>query len=359
MTEFERHLSRLRAYQGRPLVFMEVCGTHTMAIARAGLKQLLPPQLRLVSGPGCPVCVTPVGYVDHALALARLPGVRLTTFGDMMRVPGSRPDHAPAPTLLHARAQGAQVEVVYSPRMALQRARENPHEKVIFLGVGFETTTPTVAAVLREARDTGVSNFSVLAAHKTIPEAMALLAGAEDLGLAGYLAPGHVSVILGTAPYEALARDHHMAVSIGGFEAVEVLRALASLVEQVERGEFRVDNLYPGAVRPEGNPVARALVDEVFEAADVAWRGIGVLPHSGLAIRAEYADLDAARRFSVDLPAPVEPRGCRCGEVLRGVLDPSGCPLFGKVCTPDHPVGACMVSSEGSCAAAYHYATEV
>ncbi|MBN2800269.1 MAG: hydrogenase formation protein HypD [Deltaproteobacteria bacterium] len=358
MTEIDRLVARLRRYQGPVLTFMEVCGTHTMAIARQGLKQLLPDTIRLVSGPGCPVCVTPVGYVDHALALAAREEVLLTTFGDLMRVPGSRPGSAPAPSLQQASAQGARVQVVYSPLNALQLAREHPESEVVFLGVGFETTTPTIAAAVLQAEAEGLANFSVLSAHKTIPEAMVLLSGAEDLGLAGYLCPGHVSVILGTGPYEPLAAVHGMACAVGGFEAAEVLRALVALVDQVEQGTPRVDNLYPGAVRPEGNPRARALVERVFEPADAAWRGIGVIPHSGLAFRKKYAAFDAALRFPVSLPAPVEPKGCRCGEVLRGVLDPVACPLFGRVCTPENPVGACMVSSEGSCAARYHYTLE-
>ena len=360
MTPAERELARLREvlsrYQGGPRTFMEVCGTHTMAIARTGLKALLPEGVRLVSGPGCPVCVTPVSYVDHALALAALPQVTLTTFGDLMRVPGSRHGKGPAPSLLRAKAQGGDVRTVLSPLVALDLAVAHRDRQVVFLAVGFETTAPTAAAAVLHARARGIDNFSILSANKTIPEAMVALASSEDLGLDGFLCPGHASVVIGTHPYAPLAQELGLACAVGGFEAVEVLRAMASLLEQVSQGTPRVDNCYPGIVRPQGNPKALALMYEVFEPCDSEWRGLGRIPHSGLRVREEFAAFDAARRFQVDLPAPVEPRGCRCGDVLRGLIDPPGCPLFAAACTPESPVGACMVSSEGSCAAAFQYA---
>jgi hydrogenase expression/formation protein HypD len=334
---------------------MEVCGTHTMAIARAGLRALLPPSIRLVSGPGCPVCVSPVGYVDHALALCGVPGVMTTTFGDLVRVPGSAPGSARPPSLERARAEGADVRVVDSPLGALELARAHPSRQVVFLGVGFETTAPTVAAAVLQAEREELDNFSVLSAHKTIPEAMELLAAAEDLELDGVLCPGHVSNILGPEPYLPLVERHGLACAIAGFEPVEVLAGLRSLVAQVDAAAPRVDNCYPGAVRAGGNPKARQLMAKVFEACDSRWRGLGVIARSGLAIRAELGRFDAARRFAVELPEPVEPVGCRCGEVLRGTIEPPECPLFGDVCTPETPHGACMVSSEGTCAAHHHH----
>ena len=347
-------LAALAARRGPPLTFMEVCGTHTMAVARAGLRSVLPDDLRLVSGPGCPVCVTPIGYVDHALALAARPGVTIVTFGDLIRVPGSARDGT-ASSLADARARGADVRVVYSPLAALDQARSEPDREVVFLAVGFETTAPAVAAVARRTSEEGLENLSLLCAHKTIPGPMAALVTSGDLGLDGFLCPGHVSVVIGPEAYEPLPVDHGVACAITGFEPEEIVLGLRSLVAQVDGEAPRVDNCYPGAVRPGGNPVALALLDEVFEPSDSDWRGLGTLPDSGLVLRDAYATLDAARRFDVDLPAPVEPRGCRCGDVLRGVLDPVDCPLFGRACTPEAPQGACMVSSEGSCAARYRY----
>ena len=348
-------LAALHARRGGSLTFMEVCGTHTMAIARAGLRAALPANLRLVSGPGCPVCVTPVGFVDHALALAALPGVTVATFGDLVRVPGSARGRRAAPSLALARAGGADVRVVYSPRGALDAARAAPAREVVFLGVGFETTAPAVAAMLQAAAREGLRNLSLLGAHKTVPGAMEALVLSGELGLHGFLCPGHVSVVIGPEPYAPLAREHGVACAIAGFEPEEVVRGLVALAEQVDAGTPRVDNCYPGAVRPGGNPAARAVLEAVFEPVDAEWRGIGILPGTGLALRGAYATFDAARRFAVALPEPEEPPGCRCGDVLRGVLEPEECPLFGRTCTPEAPRGACMVSSEGSCAARYRY----
>ena len=339
-------------WDGRPLTFMEVCGTHTMAAARAGLRSLLPPKVRLVSGPGCPVCVTPVGYVDHAIALAARPEITLVTFGDLGRVPGSRRDlEAPAPTLARAKARGADVRVAYSPLEALAIARAEPAREVVFLGVGFETTAPTIAAVVIAAAAEGLANVSVLGAHKTMPEAMALLAASSELTIDGFLCPGHVSIVTGPEVYAPLADRFHKPCVIAGFEPVEILRGVDALVRQAAAGRAFVENAYPGAVRAGGNPRARAVQDEVFEPCDASWRGLGVIPGSGLAMRDRFARFDAARRFDVRLPAPREPRGCRCGDVLRGAIDPTECALFGTSCTPDTPDGACMVSGEGSCAA--------
>lgn len=352
------HAKVLAAYRGPPLTFMEVCGTHTMAIARFGLRDLLPDTVRLVSGPGCPVCVTEVGFVDHALALAAVDGVTITTFGDMMRVPGSPLADAPNRTLDLARAAGADVRVVYSPLDALDLAARNPDRHVVFLGVGFETTAPALAATVLRARADSRDNFSMLSAAKTIPEALTLLATDEDIALDGFLCPGHVSAVLGTEVYRPLANDYGLACAVAGFEAGEILEGLVALVRQIEAQQLTVDNCYPGVVRAEGNPKARAILYEVFQPADTPWRGLGVIPGSGLEIRPELEAFDAAKRFDVSRPAPEEPRGCRCGDVLKGVIAPRECPLFGAVCTPETPKGACMVSSEGSCAASYYYRLE-
>ncbi len=353
-------LAELGQRSDRTLKFMEVCGTHTMAAARSGLRSLLPANVRLISGPGCPVCVTPVGYVDHALALAARPEVIVATFGDLMRVPGSAPagEARNPPSLARARAAGADVRTVYSPADALRLARDNPERVVVFLGVGFETTTPTIAAALLAAEKQAVTNFTVLSANKTVPIAMEVLAGADDLGLDGFLCPGHVSIIIGPEPYSPLVDRFGVACAIAGFEPAEIVAGVESLVDQVLSGRPAVDNTYASVVRPGGNERARALVEQVFEPCDSVWRGVGLIPGTGLQIVERLAGFDAARRFDVDLPEPVEPPGCRCGEVLRGVIEPSECPLFGRVCTPQNPRGACMVSSEGSCAASYLYAED-
>jgi len=351
-------LERLRRYRGRPLTLMEVCGTHTVSAARAGLRGLLPDRIRLVSGPGCPVCVSPVGFVDHALALAREPGVIVATFGDLVRVPGSSATGgaAAAPSLETARATGADVRVVYSPLDALALARAEPARQVVFLGVGFETTAPGLAASIVRATERPVANFSMLAAARLIPPAMVALIRDGQAAVDGFLCPGHVSVVIGASAYEPLARDHGVPCAIAGFEPVEILRGLVALVEQVEAGVARVDNCYPGAVADDGNRQARRVMERVFEPVDSRWRGLGEIPRSGLRIRDEFGECDAARRFPVSLPPPVEAVGCRCGDVLRGVVDPAECPLFGVSCTPELPRGACMVSGEGACAARFHFA---
>jgi hydrogenase expression/formation protein HypD len=355
-----RHLlAKLGSWRGKELVFMEVCGTHTMAAARAGLRQLLPASIRLISGPGCPVCVTPVGYVDHALALGELRGVTVATFGDLLRVPGSVRGAGRAPRCLaSARAAGADVRVVYSPLDALALARAHPERQVVFLGVGFETTAPALGAAVLQAHASGLDNFTMLLAAKTIPNALEVLASSPELRLDGLLCPGHVSVVLGTEVYRPLAERFRLPCAIAGFEPVEMLRGLDALVEQASSAEARVVNCYPGAVRPEGNPKAQAVIERAFRPVDSVWRGLGLIAQSGLALSDELGAHDAARRFDLVLPEPIEPAGCRCGDVLRGVLDPADCPLFGSACTPEQPLGACMVSSEGSCAARYQYRSE-
>ena len=344
--ELRRLAAVLRAEARPDLTYMEVCGTHTMSIARYGLRELLPDSMRLVSGPGCPVCVTAMADLDRVVALARLPQVTLATFGDLIRVPASRT------TLAAERAAGADVRVVYSARDAVQIAADEPAREVVFAGIGFETTAPTIAASLLEARARGLANFSVLSMHKTMPSPLKALLELGETPISGFLLPGHVSVITGTACYEFLARDYGVAGVVAGFEPHDVLRALLRLVRQTTPA---IEIEYGRAVRPEGNLVAQRLMEQVFEPSDADWRGLGVIPGSGLALRPEFAESDAALRFAVEVELPLDPAGCRCGEVLRGVTDPADCALFGARCTPEDPVGACMVSSEGACAARYRY----
>jgi hydrogenase expression/formation protein HypD len=346
VAELVEAIRRINAPRAR---LMEVCGTHTMSIARYGLRELIEKQADLIAGPGCPVCVTAQGDIDWFLEAARLPGVIATTFGDMMRVPGS------FSSLERGRAQGADVRVVYSPADAVELARRHPDRQVVFFGVGFETTAPAVAMSVLEAQSEGVTNYSVFSAHKLIPPALKALVAAPDLAVDGFICPGHVSVIIGSRPYEFIAREHGVPCVIAGFEPVDVLQSVRMLLAQVAAGRSEVEIEYGRAVTPEGNPRARAVAGEVFEVVDARWRGLGDVPDSGLAFNQAHADMDARRRFDVNPPPAVEPAGCRCGEVLRGVIQPEQCGLFGRRCTPREPVGACMVSSEGACAARYRY----
>jgi hydrogenase expression/formation protein HypD len=335
-------------YRGR-MTLMEVCGTHTMAIYQHGIRALLPEAIRLISGPGCPVCVTPVGYVDHAIALARLPGTIIATFGDMVRVPGS------SSSLLREKALGADVRIVYSPLDALTLAENNRQQTVVFLGVGFETTAPTVAGSILEARRRKLGNYRVLTAHKTMPTPMAALASDPELQVDGYLCPAHVSAVIGANAYLPLAETHRVPCVVTGFEPLDVLQGVLMLARQTVAGEARVENQYSRFVKPDGNPRARAILEEVFAPCDARWRGIGEIPGSGLEIRDAFADFDAARQLLVTIEEPVEHGGCLCGEILKGKVTPKECPLFRTLCTPEDPVGACMVSSEGTCAAEYKY----
>ncbi len=328
----------------RQVVLMEVCGTHTHAIAAAGLRRMLPPQVRLISGPGCPVCVTPVDYLDRAEALAALPGTIVCTFGDLVRVPSSRG------SLEQARARGARIRVVYSPRDALEAARAEPGARVVFLAVGFETTAPTIVAAVEEAERERTRNFLILPGNKTVPPPLRALARDPQVRVSGVLLPGHVSVVTGSREFEFLPAEFGIPAVVVGFTPADVLRGVLELVEQLREGRAEVANLYGRVVTAEGNPHARALLEKFFEPADTAWRGLGTIPASGLALRRPWAHRDASR-IAVELPEPVEPPGCRCGEVLKGAIDPPECPLFAAECTPETPVGACMVSSEGTCAA--------
>jgi len=335
-------------YQGE-MTLMEVCGTHTMAIYQHGIRALLPQQIRLISGPGCPVCVTPVGYVDHAIALARRPETIIATFGDMVRVPGS------SSSLQREQALGADVRIVYSPLDAVTLAQKNPNAEVVFLGVGFETTTPTIAGAILQAEKLGLTNFSALPAHKTMPAPMAALTADPDLQVDGYLCPAHVSAIIGANAYRPLVEQCQVPCVVTGFEPLDMLRGIAMLATQVVEGRAEVENEYSRVVKEDGNPKARAILNRVFEPCDAVWRGIGVIPESGLQIRAAYAAFDAGQKLAVEIEEPVEHQGCLCGEILKGKVRPGDCALFRKVCTPEDPVGACMVSSEGTCAAEYKY----
>jgi len=332
-----------------PLKVMEVCGTHTMAISRHGIRQAVPEELTLISGPGCPVCVTANADIDAFIELALLPEVIATTFGDMLRVPGTKMG------LAEARGQGARVQVVYSTLDALKIARENPDRSVVFFGVGFETTAPTVAAALLEARQTGVDNFFVQSVHKVVPPALEALSSAPELAVDAYLCPGHVTAIIGPEAYGPVASRYGIPCVVTGFEPADILQGLIMLSRQKAEGRSQVEVQYTRGVRAGGNPAALALMERVFEPCDAAWRGLGTIPGSGLAISEEFAAHDALRRFPVDVSYTREPRGCICGAILTGQKTPRDCGLFGGACVPEHPVGPCMVSSEGTCAAYYQY----
>lgn len=326
---------------------MEVCGTHTMAISKAGLRPLLSPRVELLSGPGCPVCVTAEEDIGKAIALASLDGVVLTTFGDMMRVPG------PQGTLSQAVSRGASVKVVYSPLEALRMAAGDSAIKVVFLGIGFETTAPAVAASLLQAQKEGTENFYVLSLHKLVPPALRALVEMEDFSIDGFMLPGHVSAVLGSRAYSFLASQYGIPCVVAGFEAADILQSIYLLMKMKEEGPA-VDIQYSRAVRPEGNSKAQEVMERVFQAADAQWRGLGVIPDSGLELREEFRAHDAGA-WEVPSPGPAGDRGCRCGDILCGKIRPMQCPLFARACTPDSPVGPCMVSTEGTCASYYLY----
>ncbi len=328
---------------------MEVCGTHTVAIARNGIRNLMPPGTRLASGPGCPVCVTSNRDIDTVIALARTPNVTIATFGDMTRVPGS------TSSLLKEQAAGRSVQIVYSPLDALALAAQHPEREIVFVGVGFETTTPLVAMAIKRAAAADLKNFTVFAAHKNMPGALEAIINDPQLKLDALILPGHVSTIIGAAPYEFLAKKYGIPGVITGFEPVDVLQGIAMIMRQLREGRAEIEIAYARGVMPQGNPTALAAIDEVFETCPAIWRGLGRIDGSGYRIRDEFARFDAVRRFQPDVEPTQDPKGCRCGDVLRGIMAPSECPLFRTVCTPENPVGPCMVSSEGSCAAYYRY----
>ncbi len=331
------------------MTLMEVCGTHTMSIYQHGIRNLLPAQVRLISGPGCPVCVTPISYVDQAVAYARQPQTIVVTFGDMIRVPGSTSN------LLREKAQGADVRIVYSPLDAVALAERNPGQAVVFLGVGFETTAPTIGGSLLEAEKRGLANFFVLCAHKTMPTSMIALTSDPELKVDGYICPAHVSAVIGSEAYTPLAEDFGVPCVVTGFEPVDMLRGIQLLVRQILAGEARVECEYSRIVKPAGNRIAQAILAKVFEPCDAEWRGIGLIPASGLKLRGAYQKFDALTALPVVVEELREHVGCLCGEILKGKASAKDCPLFRAACTPEHPIGACMVSSEGTCAAEYKY----
>jgi hydrogenase expression/formation protein HypD len=357
---------------GRGYQFMEFCGGHTHAIARYGIAGLLPAAVQLVHGPGCPVCVLPIGRIDQAIELALARGVMLCTYGDVMRVPASPAQAAGAPpargarqdglSLLRAKARGADVRMVYSAADALKLARENPDREVVFLAIGFETTTPPTALVIRQAAAEGLATFSVLCNHVLTPSAIThILESAEvrqygTVPIDGFIGPAHVSIVIGSAPYEHFADEYRKPVVIAGFEPLDVMQACLMLVRQVNQGRAEVENEFVRAVTREGNRAAQTVVSEVFELRpSFEWRGLGVVPYSALQIRPRFASFDAERRFDLHYrPVPDHPK-CDCGAILRGVRRPADCKLFGTVCTPETPMGSCMVSSEGACAAHYSF----
>ncbi|MGB9074911.1 MAG: hydrogenase formation protein HypD [Terriglobales bacterium] len=330
-------------------VLMEICGGQTHTIMRYGLDELLPPNLELVHGPGCPVCVTPLETIDKALELASRPEVILVSYGDMLRVPGSRTD------LLTVKAQGGDVRVVYSPTEALKIARHNPERKVVFLAIGFETTAPANAMAVWQAKREGIGNFSVLVSHVLVPPAIRALMSSPDCRVNGFVAPGHVCTVMGYEEYDALVRDFRVPIVVGGFEPLDLLEAVLMLVRQLEKGEAKIENQYVRSVSQQGNLPAQRVVKEVFEIADQKWRGIGTIPASGLRVREEYGDYDASRIFGLASITAEEPAECISAKVLQGLSKPTDCPAFGMRCTPQYPLGAPMVSSEGACAAYYNY----
>jgi hydrogenase expression/formation protein HypD len=333
----------------RPWVIMEVCGGQTHTIVKYGLDEILPPAIELVHGPGCPVCVTSLEMLDRAHAIARRQEVIFCSFGDMLRVPGSHGD------LLALKSQGADVRIVYSPLDAVRIARQNPQRAVVFFAIGFETTAPANAMAVWLARKQGVRNFSVLVSHVLVPPAITSILQTPGNRVQAFLGPGHVCAVMGTAEYEPIVRRYRVPIVVTGFEPVDMLEGILGAVRQLESGRAEVENPYARAVRPQGNPASRRLVDEVFEVCDRNWRGVGRIPKSGYRLRFEFRDHDAERRFEVEDIATKEPAQCISGQVLRGLKKPRDCPAFGKECTPETPLGATMVSAEGACAAYYAY----
>ena len=340
---------RALADQGRRVHIMEVCGSHTMAIGRYGIRELLPENVELISGPGCPVCVTDPGYIDAAIALAGK-GAILATFGDMVRVPGSESD------LTLCRSSGGDVRVCYSPNAAIEIAQSHPDREVVFLAIGFETTIVPVVSIVDEAIRAGVRNISLLTAFKLVPPALHALLADTEIKIDAYLCPAHVSAIIGSQAYEPFAADYHVPCVVAGFEPLDILYGVNGILAQVLKNEARVENQYARVVRRGGNPKAQARMAQYLEPVDAVWRGIGVIPSSGLGLRPEFAGYDAEKKFGMPVRIGRQDAGCRCGDVIKGKLRPTACPLFSSVCTPDNPIGPCMVSAEGTCAAYFKYA---
>jgi len=355
ITEFRRSelaeglVSQIHRESKTQVRFMEFCGGHTVTIFRYGIRQVLPKTIEMVSGPGCPVCVTANADLDKAIALSQTLEVIIATFGDMIKVPGSRS------SLQKEKANGAEIRIVYSTMDALQIAEDNPDKSVIFLGVGFETTAPTIAASILQAEERGIKNYYILSMHKLCPPVIRALLDSGEVKLHGLICPGHVSTIIGSHPWEFIARDYGIPCVVSGFEPLDILQCVDMLVAQIEKGESKVEIAYRRGVRPEGNREALKLIEQVFEPYPTKWRGIGEVPNSGLRLRKEYKSFDAELAFDINPGPTYEPKDCICGDILRGVKTPADCKLFSKVCTPEYPVGPCMVSSEGSCSAYYLY----
>ena len=339
---------KLKSISKKEIVLMEVCGGHTMAIHRFGLVSLLPSTIRLISGPGCPVCVSSQHFIDKAMAYSKISGVIITTYGDLIRVPGS------ATSLEKERANGSDIRIVYSVLESLEIAKNNPDRKIVFLGIGFETTAPLTAAAILQAKREKITNFFVLSAHKVMPPVMKALVS-EGVKIDGFIAPGHVSAITGTAIYNDLAAICHLGVVVSGFEPVDMMQSILMLTEQIEANTPKVEVQYQRVVQNEGNKLAMNTLNDVFALRDDSWRGLGIIPLSGLQIREELSAFDAEKHFFVEVPESTEPKGCICGQILRGLKTPVDCPLFAKKCTPSDPVGACMVSGEGTCGTYYKY----
>jgi hydrogenase expression/formation protein HypD len=349
MKQMVEEIHRLSGTIGRPLKLMEVCGTHTVEIFRHGIRTIIPGTITLLSGPGCPVCVTSIRDVDAAISIAKQPNTILVTFGDMMRVPGGRQ------SLMEARSEGADVRVLYSPMDALKLAEEDGSKEIIFFATGFETTSPLIAGTVFAAARKGVKNFTILSSHKTVPLALKALLDSPDVRVDGFILPGHVSTMIGLAPYCFVAHEYKKPAVVTGFEAGEIIEGILMIVRQIAQGRAEVENAYPSVVKTEGNPRALEILNDIFEPTDAYWRGIGVLPGTGLKLREKYREFDAEARFHPGSTGIAEPELCSCGDILRGVKVPTECPLFGTGCTPESPVGPCMVSTEGSCSAYYKY----
>lgn len=345
----QRYLEEIRQTVTRPWTIMEVCGGQTHSLVKNGILELLPEQVRMVHGPGCPVCVTPLNLIDKAVYLAEEKGVILCSYGDMLRVPGS------VKSLLEAKAEGADVRILYSPLEAVKLARENPDKEVVFFAVGFETTAPANALSVLHAHELGVENYSILVSHVLVPPAIAAVMDDEDSHIQGFLAAGHVCTIMGTGEYGPLVEKYHIPIVVTGFEPVDLLQGILMTVRQLEKGEYRLENQYSRVVRPEGNPEAISVIHRAFRVDDRDWRGIGSIPGSGYELRPEFSAYDANLKFHVNLPKAEESSECIAGQVLKGIKKPHECPQFGKKCTPANPLGAPMVSSEGACAAYYHF----
>jgi len=345
----QRIVKQIYALSTKDIRLMEVCGTHTVSIFRSGIREIVPPNIILISGPGCPVCVTATEEIDKSIKLSHQDKVIVATFGDLMRVPGSDS------SLEKERAEGADIRVVYSTFDALKLAANNPEKGVAFLGIGFETTAPTIAAAILEAKREGIKNFWVLALHKLIPPALEALISSDDLRVDGFICPGHVTSIIGANSYLPIVEKYHAPCVVTGFEPIDILQGIYMLVEQLERNIPKVEIQYKRGVTFEGNKNAMAIMYKVFEPCDAPWRGLGVIPNSGLKLRAEYARYGAEGQFDLSIPKPREHPGCKCGDILRGTITPPECPLFRKACNPSHPIGPCMVSSEGTCGAYYKY----